>query len=314
VNHRERSHDRAHTEREVHMYAKIRLLADARRQCRGRGRGAFTLVELLVVIGIIALLIGILMPALSGARRSANNAKCMSNMRQLGLALRMYCEAYKGHMPYTAIRPQNYDVFGQSFTNDEVFWWVRIQLDGYLPGIDDPSTNKTIAQCPADERPFTPSSYTGPRGEWFRCSYGINPWMSIIDGYDGPPNGICDWYPEETPGSPQPLRRKPRVNLSKRSSEKILLAEARNPGFALTPWNPNNVNPDANAWHEWDWLRHSKSKANINGQMNLLWLDGHVTTVFQGVDLPDRRNDVIYYAYWVANSLAAQEGAVQWRP
>ena len=51
---------------------------------------AFTLVELLVVIGIIALLVGILMPALSTARESSMAIKSMSNLRQLAIGLDMY--------------------------------------------------------------------------------------------------------------------------------------------------------------------------------------------------------------------------------
>src|SRR4051812_43882208 len=62
-------------------------------------RGAFTLVELLVVIGIIAILISVLLPTLSNARKSAYRTKCMSNMRQLGDAYKLYQLDNKGWWP-----------------------------------------------------------------------------------------------------------------------------------------------------------------------------------------------------------------------
>jgi prepilin-type N-terminal cleavage/methylation domain-containing protein/prepilin-type processing-associated H-X9-DG protein len=63
-------------------------------------RYGFTLVELLVVIGIIALLIAILMPALAKARQAASNLTCLSRLRQMGTAMQMYAQDNLGFLPY----------------------------------------------------------------------------------------------------------------------------------------------------------------------------------------------------------------------
>jgi prepilin-type N-terminal cleavage/methylation domain-containing protein/prepilin-type processing-associated H-X9-DG protein len=66
---------------------------------RQRRRFGFTLVELLVVIGIIALLISILLPSLNRARQAANAVDCAARMRQIGMAVHMYAAQWKGTLP-----------------------------------------------------------------------------------------------------------------------------------------------------------------------------------------------------------------------
>jgi prepilin-type N-terminal cleavage/methylation domain-containing protein/prepilin-type processing-associated H-X9-DG protein len=85
-------------------------------------QSAFTLVELLVVIGIIALLISILLPALSRARQAAQAAVCASNMRQLGQGFIFYSNDFKGRLP-----AYRYDVDTDgngSLDTIAVFWHV----------------------------------------------------------------------------------------------------------------------------------------------------------------------------------------------
>src|SRR5438445_2686852 len=64
-------------------------------------RKGFTLVDLLVVIGTIALLIAILLPSLNRARETANRVKCSSNLRQIGQAIMLYAGLNKGQFPRT---------------------------------------------------------------------------------------------------------------------------------------------------------------------------------------------------------------------
>ena len=95
---------------------------------RSRGRSGFTLVELLVVIGIIALLIAILLPSLSRARSAASSVASLSNLRQLGIGLLYYLNDNRGMYPVAAMpsvagkpRERWADFIYPSLRNTEVY-------------------------------------------------------------------------------------------------------------------------------------------------------------------------------------------------
>jgi len=101
----------------------------------GRMPRGFTLIELLVVVAIIAILMAILLPALSGARESAKAAQCQSNLRQIGIAYRFYAEDYGRRLP------PNWDT--SYAPNESWYHWNE-----YILPYCNNSTNK-LFQCPA---------------------------------------------------------------------------------------------------------------------------------------------------------------------
>src|SRR3954463_14343135 len=106
--------------------------SDTRRSFLRRG---FTLVELLVVIGVIALLMALLLPVLSRARESANQVKCLSNVRQIAAALVSYANDNRGWMPGASM--------GQYRQPSD---WIHWQLSGPSRDLQDSALARHLAR------------------------------------------------------------------------------------------------------------------------------------------------------------------------
>lgn len=128
---------------------------------RPRSHHAFTIVELLVVISVIAVLLSIITPTLSASRESARRVICLSNLRSLGLAVQMYREDHDGALPYA----NHLYVIKLGWT--EPLDALGPYLDVELPSVDahgDVVTGQPF-RCPSDP------GYAEESG----CSYGYIP-------------------------------------------------------------------------------------------------------------------------------------------
>ncbi len=136
---------------------------------------AFTLVELLVVVAIIALLVSILLPALGQARESARAVVCLNNMRQMGLTSQLYLIDHKYRLP-----PSSCHV-----AQPEDFWLVKL---------GEYTQQDLLFRCPSDKTPsdefvdWLKISSNTSISEKRYSSYGLNPWLDQKKPIDGTPN------------------------------------------------------------------------------------------------------------------------------
>ena len=155
----------------------------------------FTLVELLVAIGIIAVLIGILLPVLAKARAQANRAVCLSNIRQLGVGIQMYCNDNDGWFPTCAY--WEVGAVYKQFPEDWIYWQANRNLDdsAIAKYVGSGEKFKDLLRCPADTFDGRkPHPAIAPGQGTYLYSYNMNQAIGTnITPYPGARTKITQW-------------------------------------------------------------------------------------------------------------------------
>ncbi|MBL0920658.1 MAG: type II secretion system protein [Phycisphaerales bacterium] len=231
-------------------------------------RRAFTLLELLVVVAIIALLVGILLPTLGGAREASRTAFCLNNVRSMQLAHWMYLEAHDGAFVDVGL------AHGGVETNEAGSWIVTLS-EFYETDL--------ARQCPSDRSPHWPIDQGGagehvPESESAlrRTSYGVN-------------NYLTSFAPAvANPNRPSTILRFRNINQIVSPSDTVQFLEMTESGPFAGSDHPHVENwhipgfPDAApalATQHLETNQHGGEARTWAAKANYGFLDGHAATL-----------------------------------
>jgi prepilin-type processing-associated H-X9-DG protein len=240
------------------------------------------LVELLVVIGIIAILVSMLLPALGRAREAAKTVACASNMRQMGTAIRQFALSHNDRGPGGAKSP--YSVAWDNIINTEIFRQPRYNASGTRISLGEASPNALA--CPSFSSYYNLTTGNTNSGR----AYAINQYVtggpyykvgSVVhsEGQYGlqvkPASTVADYYTEYWLGS--------KLSKFRNSSEKFMIVEHERASDSVCASFPYNDKPST--WFLGDDPKYPPYSGDggsysirHNGRRvaNALFIDGHV--------------------------------------